>query len=265
MATTQMLRQSHRMNVARGRYARRLAKALPAFFEAQAERVVTRWSAHSDPTTGGRGKAIADNMLPDDEDTLLWNLMISIETATALSVGNIAADMVGGSPFAGRTDPRLLELLSQSGRRVVGINDTTRRAIQQTIMDGYQAGYSDYQLAHGVAADGFRGLVDVVTETYTGRAQTISRTEIGTASNLAASDRYSVAGIQFAEIVDGPGCHLVTHDDGLLANGLILPLHSAQQYPLAHPNCRRSILPWSPSLGHTIPVNVPVPAIAGIR
>ncbi len=260
MATVQMLRAAHRLNTVRGRFSGRLARALPSFFERQSGRVVERWLNHMDPT-GGHAKALSDNMLPTDEDELLWELMISIEISTMLSIGNIAADMVGASPFLTRTDPRLLQLLRQSGKRIVGINDTTRRAVQDTILAGYDHGYNDYQIAHGVAADGFRGLDSVVRETYQGRAEAVAITEIGTASNLAAADRYDSSGIQFAELLDGAGCHLYTHDDGPVANGLVLPLHTAMQYPLSHTRCRRVITPWSPALGAAVPMREQVPAI----
>src|SRR5690606_4778935 len=44
-------------------------------------------------------------------------------------------------------------------------------------------------------------------------------------------------------ILDGPGCGLTSHDDEREANGMVVDLATARQYPISHPNCRRSTTP----------------------
>lgn len=233
-----------------------MARALPPFFTAQAERVVARFERHN-------AKAFGDAMLPDSEDAMLWTLIASIEVGVIQSVGQIAADMVGGQPFTGRTDPRLQTLLGESGQRIRNINETTRQAVQETILEGYGRGYSDYQIANGVETDGFRGLRAIVTEIYEGRAEAIAITEVAHASELAAHDRYDAAGIHYIEWLDGPECGVDKHGEPPYANGMIVPMHFASAHVSAHPRCRRVSLPWSPTLANQVPVRVPLPAIVG--
>ncbi len=46
--------------------------------------------------------------------------------------------------------------------------------------------------------------------------------------------------IEFWEVLDGPGCGWATHDDPIKADGMIVTTDEANQYPISHPNCRRT-------------------------
>lgn len=256
MATTRVLRSAERIRSVRTGLVSRLAHALRRFFREQAERVVSRYLR----IMGVKDGRDAEPFLPLGEDLLLGQIIVTYTGVAMEEVGSLAADLAGGSPFTSTGDPRLQALLRTGGRRIAGINEETRQAIMRTIAEGSRLGYTPYQIANGVPADGFRGLRAVVEETYTGRAETIARTELGSGANLAAIDRYQTAGMRYVELMDGPGCGLTSHRDPQKANGLIVPIAVARRWPICHPNCRRIVLGWRPNWTSS-PGRVEVPAI----
>lgn len=74
-------------------------------------------------------------------------------------------------------------------------------------------------------------------------ADTAIRTQTASAYNGGALDQFDQFGIEWVEIADGPACGLTSHDDPEIANGLVVPLAQAREFPLAHPRCARSLLP----------------------
>lgn len=66
------------------------------------------------------------------------------------------------------------------------------------------------------------------------------RTKSAEAGQFGGFGQARTIGIEFMEILDGPGCGLASHQDPRKANGLILPLAEAEQFPLSHPRCRRT-------------------------
>ena len=77
------------------------------------------------------------------------------------------------------------------------------------------------------------------------RAETISRTEVGSASNLASVASFRASGVVVGVLVlDGDDCGLTSHEGSPKANGLRFPLEEASNVPpLAHPRCVRAISP----------------------
>jgi hypothetical protein len=65
------------------------------------------------------------------------------------------------------------------------------------------------------------------------------RTKTAEAHQLGGFAQARTVGIEWVEILDGPGCGLTSHRDARKANGLILELGEAEQWPLSHPRCRR--------------------------
>src|SRR5581483_11581281 len=251
--------ESHarRVRQLRDQHARRLTVTLRRFFREQAERVVRRYLHRY----GLQAKGEAHDLLDDDETTRLARVLVAALGVSARDAMDLAAAFLAEEPLS--ENERITALLSASAQRVVGINAYTRRMIQEALVAGRAAGYTPYQIAYGVAKDGFRGLADVVAETYKGRAETIARTELGTVMNLAAVQRVERAGLTQVQLMDGPGCHLFTHTSGPLANGLVVSLAEAQRYPLSHINCRRVVLPYRPEWGGLgeAPTIVQVPQI----
>ena len=74
-------------------------------------------------------------------------------------------------------------------------------------------------------------------------ADTAVRTQTALAYNGGALDQFRSHDVEWVEIADGPACGLTSHDDTELANGLVVPLATAQAYPIAHPRCARSLIP----------------------
>jgi hypothetical protein len=71
-------------------------------------------------------------------------------------------------------------------------------------------------------------------------AEMLVRTRTGTAYNLGSLEAQEALGVTFWECFDGSGCGLSSHNDPNKALGRIFDKDTALQYPLSHPNCRRS-------------------------
>lgn len=63
------------------------------------------------------------------------------------------------------------------------------------------------------------------------------RTSTGLAYNQAAIDGASAYGVEWFEVLDGPGCGWITHTSGGPALGKIVTAEEAGQHPLSHPRC----------------------------
>ncbi len=183
-----------------------------------------------------------DQLIPDRSGVHLFAGVRPLVQAVLIGSSEVAADLVGAAPL-GPEHERLLRLLARSGTRIRGVNDVTRVAVRRVLVVGNERGYSTYQIARGVARDQFRGIDAVVRETYRNRAETIARTEVATASQQAAHDRYKEAGVTHVDIDDGPGCGWTSHNDPDIADGSRRTLQEVEAYPLSHPNCVRVSLP----------------------
>lgn len=69
------------------------------------------------------------------------------------------------------------------------------------------------------------------------------RTRSGYAYNVGTLNAGRQAGIEFYELLDGAACGLTGHRSTPLANGLIVDQATALDWPISHPNCRRSVNP----------------------
>ena len=74
-------------------------------------------------------------------------------------------------------------------------------------------------------------------------AEMLLRTKSGQAYNSGTTNASRLAGVTHVELLDGSLCGLTAHNDPNLANGLIVPIQVAVDWPLSHPNCRRAIVP----------------------
>lgn len=98
------------------------------------------------------------------------------------------------------TDPRVIEFLQERGRKIVGINETTRQAIVQAIAAGETAGDGIRQIAARIR--------QVFAEASSLRARTIARTEL-----LSASNEGSLDGARQSGVPDLRKMWLATSDD----------------------------------------------------
>jgi hypothetical protein len=228
-APEQQRRAVARLALVRQRLADLLAHELRRYFRGQAARVVARY-------------LVGDvELVPDDEVSLLLTLMSRRLWAVALEADRAASDLLG-LPQDDYTF-RLRMLFADTGYRVRGLTEETRRAVRKIIAEGMARGYHPRTIARGRPKEGFRGLREVVQETYRRRAETIARTETGRIWNLSTAERFQAANVTRVRIFDGAGCGWGSHNDSDKANGSIRDVTDFRARPLAHPNCRRGAAP----------------------
>ena len=135
-------------------------------------------------------------------------------------------------------DAATRRLLAKAAERVVMIDETTRDALREVLRIGQERGYSNYELANGVPADGYGGVSGLYLDTWKGRAELIARTELAEAQNQASLDRYEATGVvSRVQIVE----HVNTDAACAERNGKVVPL--SEKPGLLHPNCRVGIIP----------------------
>lgn len=235
-----------RRQALQGMVALAMAKALRWFFRRQAAAAAARFNAVPLEERAGLSawygtaqdvetKAVGpEQIIPQADAEILIRVLLPHITRQTLESAAIAAGLVG-VPALEDTSNALFRLLNESGTRIVRINDMTREAVRRALTDGRALGESNFQLA--------KRLRLIVEEAYTGRAETIARTETAVADQRAAHDRYTAAGVQFVDVFDGPDCGWTSHDDPDHANGSRRTLAEAEAHPTAHPNCVRVSLP----------------------
>jgi hypothetical protein len=146
-------------------------------------------------------------------------------------------------PFLGAEEFRLddeatRKQLALAAEQVVRIDLSTRDQLRDVLKVGQERGYSDHEIANGVPADGYGGIRGLYLETWRGRAETISRTELAIAQNAAAVSRYEATGlVSRVQIVENED----TDEPCASRNGKVVPLSSNPG--LLHPNCRMSLIP----------------------
>ena len=129
-------------------------------------------------------------------------------------------------------------ILEEAATRVVLIDEATRSAIASTLQEGQRRGYSAFQLAHGVPEEGFQGIDGLFTQTWQGRAELVSVTEIAHAQNVASLNRYAATGmVERVQLVENTD----TDEPCASRNGKIVPI--GEQPGLLHPRCRLGLIP----------------------
>lgn len=122
--------------------------------------------------------------------------------------------------------------------KVTRINDTTRKAIGETVEEGLRRGYPITRIANGYADEGYPGIAGVFAEASAARAETIARTESALIYNAAATAGYRTAGVTHVVVLDGTG-----DTKCAAANGSRWTIEQSEMDPIAHPNCIRSFAP----------------------
>lgn len=150
--------------------------------------------------------------------------------------------------------PVVQEVRARLAAKVTRVNDTTRQAIGGQVDVGLARGYSVTQIANGVAADAYPGIVGIFDQASRYRAEMIARSETAMVYNDTASAGYRDAGITQVEVIDGTG-----DPDCEEANGQVWTLDEAEASPIAHPNCVRAFAPilgGAPTEGEGLAVRV---------
>lgn len=223
----------------------RFESALADYFKSLSDRVCNRVRAAE--KAGRRcpaaGKATGDDWITEDDVDELKGISNRYTLALLKESWPVINAALGVTLAWDENDSAVLRALSLVGNDIVDITDATRELILDTIKRGYDAGLSIDQIVRGDADFGFRGLADIVDETYKGRATTIARTELGTAQNEATVARYENSGIKRVYVLDGDGPNSCEVCQQYAAGNIIWTLEESQRDPLEHPRCIRAFAP----------------------
>ena len=130
-----------------------------------------------------------------------------------------------------------------------GVRDSAKVLIRTLARDrafdrlvtGQPAVAAGRQLARELADQGLTAIVykDGSRHGLGDYSEMLLRTKSAESFQVGGFTQGRSLGVQWWEIMDGPGCGLTAHNDPELANGMIVPLDIAEAYPLSHPRCRR--------------------------
>jgi len=222
---------------ARRLVAGRMESALGNYFGGLADRVIHRTRKDVNGFVEAESKKLpkaSDLLNADDEEELeelikrfyieliqvswgYWDVALGVETVLDIS------------------DPLVTEILAGAGTRVRQIQETTLEELRSLLQHGNDNGWSIDHLVRGDPENGIPGLRDLIEQTYKNRARTIARTELGTAQNAAAAERFAAAGVKEVFVMDNG---LDDDDEPCQAvNGTVQTLKWAREHPLEHPNC----------------------------
>lgn len=131
-------------------------------------------------------------------------------------------------PFTAKVEKYVLE---QTGLRIGGINDTTRRAVGDVIRQG---------IADSLTASDIADLIEGMTEFDDARAELVARTESMFAYNTAALTSYGQFGVEMVEAIDGD-----QDEECAARHGEVMSIDEAAAIE-DHPN---GTLDWAPVFG----------------
>lgn len=145
-------------------------------------------------------------------------------------LGAMAAVNVAALRRATRATMRTSRVLVASLTRHPELLDAPSDDLRRLVVDHrvYAVRYSD-RSRHGLAEYGPMVLAAAITAAYA--AGTLG----------AGADN----GVSYYSVSDGRSCGWTHHDDPDVASGSIRSALEASDYPLGHPNCRRSFAPWT--------------------
>lgn len=225
----------------RERVAKRMQRALDKYFGELADRVVGRLGKSFGGTEVKALPKAEDLLTEKDADELeevvkrfyIELLEVSWDTWNAALSVELDFDLI---------DATVTKILDGAGMQIRKITKTTLDAVRAVLKYGNENGWSIDDLVRGDPANGIRGLREIVEETYKNRAENIARTELGTAQNAAAADRYDRAGVTEVFVMDNG----LDDDDEACKelNGTVQTLAWAKSHPLEHPRCTRAIAPY---------------------
>lgn len=169
-----------------------------------------------------------------------------IKTALIANGGNLAKLGGGIKTVFTLTDPVVRNKLKwEAGKRIVGINNTSRRIIINTILNAYDKG-----LGYDGIKKELKGLFSSWQVKPSGqkftqkRAEVIARTELGQAVSWAREESYARRDVRRKSWLSEPRacsvCQLASND-GVI--GFAQVFSNGYLGPIAHPNCKCSLLP----------------------
>lgn len=233
------IRQAKALRKIRQEVAKRFEGALSAYFEELAADVLQRAQKG---TQGNVERKADDDALPSLSDLRLSSddrTLTEVVKRYYMTLLEESWDMwnaeLGVTLAFDLTNPVVTALLREAENRTKDISKVTWEAVKDALAYANEQGWSVDDLVRG--DDNQRGLKDIVSETYKNRARNIARTELGTAQQKAAADRYAEAGVKKVYVLDNgvedsdPVCREIA--------GTVQTIEWAKANPLQHPGCFR--------------------------
>lgn len=216
------------------------------FFIEQRTRVHAKLQAFSGQQRAvrERGRRDLKALRPEDlwdarkENQALLGVYLPLVDSLGAGVLGMVGEVVGAQLRWDLQVPEVAAVRKRLGNKITKVNETTRAAVAQQVETGLARGYSVTQIANGVAAEAYKGVLGVFDDATRYRAEMIARSETAMVYNDTANAGYADAGVSEVEVVDGTG-----DDVCAAANGAIWTLEQAQGDPIGHPNCVRSFMP----------------------
>jgi HK97 family phage portal protein len=191
---------------------------IESFLTAQLRRINARLRAGGDT---------AEALVAEGEASLLGETLRPLQSDVLSAVHRLVVAELGIS--FDLDDPASRAYLRDAGGNIVGVTETTRDAVRAALIEGQQAGEGIPQLA---------ARLEQLPAFNRARAITVSRTELGNSTNLAAIQNYRSSGVVAGvRVFDGD------YDAECIAmNGRTFTL---EQLPptLQHPRCLRAFAP----------------------
>jgi hypothetical protein len=171
-------------------------------------------------------------------------------TVTALTVGaGVGFTAVDTSAVTALAADMMSDLLTATkGVRLdvkALIRDLTRQHVRDKIITGQTAMQAAADLTRELQARGITAItyVNGARMPLPAYAEMVVRTKSATTYQEGGLNQGARLGIEWWEVMDGPGCGWLSHTDPDLANGKIVNLADAREHPLSHPHCRRVTTP----------------------
>jgi HK97 family phage portal protein len=217
-------------NVVMLMHAQEATNQIGSYLAQQRDEVIRRYRESAAKSGDPSLKVSIGQLLPFNENARsLRGLMTKWYVRVADDVHTITQDLLATVYEIPRDEVE--EYAKQAGYYVTGITRTTRNDVAKILRTAIREKWTTDQTAQALyEASAFS----------TERAETIARTELGSAANLSAIVSYENSGrVESVNVFDGD-------EDAVCAawNGRIVPLDNARSIPrLAHPNCTRSFSP----------------------
>ncbi len=218
---------------------RRMAGAVDAFFTDLSDRVLSRTEKAWAPSTETKDLPGIEELIKDDDyldlETLFKRYYIEILSASWETWNQSLGIDVAFEP----SDPAVVKTLKTAGGQIAGISNSTRDEVRALLKYGAEQGWTLGQLAAG--DETMPGLRALVQQTYKGRAETIARTELATAQQVCAIERFAEMKIEKVLVLDNGQDD--PDEECARVNNTIQTLEWARENPIAHPRCTRAFAP----------------------
>lgn len=141
------------------------------------------------------------------------------------------------------------DLLAATKNVKASTKSMVRRIVRDKVLEsaivGKTAGQArdevvNFLARHGIHSVVYKNGAKVALDSY---ADMAVRTKSAVGYNLGTLNQSRDSGVAFMEIFDSSDCGLSFHEDPTLANGMVVDIKTAEQFPISHPRCVRALSP----------------------